>query len=161
MVQSKYCHYSISMRARADNNSLGELAKYMIQHGPRKTLATSRRVRVIHNHIYIVDTTRTTLVWEHNYFPHFYIPREEIQHCVLKDKHEVQYDGTIGAAVVELLVPAHDGLDEVKTDRVIRFADDERLGAIAGMVRLEFGSMGKLASVRYRDTANGTRRSMA
>lgn len=144
MVQSELLA-DLSKCTCVDNDSLGELAKYMVQHGPRKTLATSRRIRVVHNHTYVVDTTKATLVWEHDYYPQLYIPRGDLQNCEVIDKHEVQHDLKLRAAVVELVVPAHDGIDELKTDRVVRFADDKSLGPIAGMVRLEFGSMGKSA----------------
>lgn len=100
---------------------------------------------MIHNHTYIVDTTRAVLVWEHDYYPQFYVAQSDLQNCKLSDKQEVHPDGKAAAAVVELTISAQDGIDEVKTDRVVRFANDESLGPIAGMVRLEFGSMGMYA----------------
>lgn len=136
----KYCSLTVSQ-------SLAELAKHMVDNGPRKTLETSRRVRVIHNHTFIVDTTKSVLVWEHNYFPQFYVSQDDLQNCKLNDKYEIHSGGQVAAAVVELTIPAHDGIEEAKTDRAIRFADSKGLGPLAGMVRLEFGSMGKLPAV--------------
>lgn len=123
-------------------HSLGEFAKYMIMHGPRKAEATARRVRVIHNHTVIVDTIKAFHVWEHDAYPQYYIAHGDLKNCKLSDKQEIQGGGKTAAAVVELVIPSHDGLKEEKTDRVVRFAEDKSLGPLAGMVRLEFGSMG-------------------
>lgn len=38
-------------------SGLIELAQSLIEHGPRKTLQTSRRLRAVHNQTTIVDTT--------------------------------------------------------------------------------------------------------
>lgn len=116
----------------------------MIVHGPVKTSPTTRRVRVLHNHTYIVDTTKAVHVWEHEGYPQFYVPISQLQNCTWKDKQTVKRDGDVAAAVVEITVPGGEGGKEVKTERVIRFADEPRLGVLAGLVRLEFGSMGKL-----------------
>jgi len=72
----------------------------------------------------------------------------------LRDKSLVRSDSVTRAAVVELIVPARDGLREFRTDRVLRFTEDRSLGALAGLVRLEFGSMGKrsIAEVCTRST---------
>lgn len=82
------------------------------------------------------------MVWEHPYYPQYYIPHSDIQNCQLKNKHEVQHDGKVAATVVEVTVPGQPGLESKSTDRVIRFADSENLKSLAGMVRLEFGAMG-------------------
>lgn len=114
----------------------------MVANGPRKTHPTSRRVRVIHNHTYVVDTTKALHVWEHDNYPQLYFPLSELK-VEWKDKETVKRDGDVAAAVVEIVIPAREGIKEVKSDRVLRFADDPRLGILAGLVRLEFGSMGR------------------
>ena len=57
----------------------------------------------------------------------------------------MERDGDVAAAVVEIVVPAREGLKEVRSDRAIRFADEPRLGVLAGLVRLEFGAMGRFS----------------
>lgn len=107
-------------------------------------MPTPRRVRVIHNHTFIVDTVKAVHVWEHDAYPHFYVPETELKNCALSDKTQVRGDEhDVSAAVCELTVSAHDGLAEAKTDRVLRFTKDSKIRELAGMVRLEFGSMGK------------------
>lgn len=83
------------------------------------------------------------MVWEHEYYPQFYVKQQELRNCVMKEKEKVDKDGKAMAAVVELTILAHDGVEEAKTDRAVYFSEHESLGPLAGMVRLEFGSMGK------------------
>ena len=130
--------------SRANVKSLADLASYLLQNGPRKVHHTSRRVRVVLAHRTIVDTTAAVHVWEHDGYPHYYVPQGELtsRGCTLRDKSLVRSDSVTRAAVVELVVPARDGLREFRTDRVLRFTEDRSLGALAGLVRLEFGSMG-------------------
>ena len=120
----------------------------MVENGPKKTLPTSRRVRVIHNHTFILDTTRALLVWEHDYYPHFYAVKEELMNCEISEKKTIERNGKVAAAVVKLAIPGHDGVEEAETDRVVYFAADESLGPLAGMVRLEFGSMGEFCALK-------------
>lgn len=118
------------------------MARHLVEHGPRKTHATSRRVRVIYNHAYIVDTTKAVHVWEHDGYPQYYFPASELKDCTARDKESIEKNGDVVASVVELTVPARDGIQEVRTGRVIRFLDHDRLGVLKGLVRLEFGAMG-------------------
>ena len=90
-----------------------------------------------------MDTTKAVHVWEHDGYPQYYFPLSELKNCKREDKETVEKDGKTAAAVVEITVPAGEGIKEVRTDRVLRFADEKSLGALAGMVRLEFGSMGQ------------------
>ncbi|KAM5361366.1 hypothetical protein ACJZ2D_013136 [Fusarium nematophilum] len=121
--------------------NLVELAQNLIELGPRKTLPANRRVRAIHNQTIIVDTTKGVYVWEHDYYPAIYVPQADVINCKLTDKQDISSQDKATAAVVELVVPAHDGLDEARTDRVVRFANDKSLGPLAGLLRIEFGSI--------------------
>lgn len=100
-------------------------------------------MRVVHNHTYIVDTTKALHVWEHDGYPQYYFPASALKNCKLQDKETVSKNGKVVAAVVELTIPAGDGFAEVKCDRVIRFADSDHLGVLKGLVRLEFKAMGQ------------------
>lgn len=84
-------------------------------------------------------------MWEHDYYPHLYFPASEIQNCTLKDKQPVKSDGIYRASVAELHVAADEGrkIPAAVTDRVVRFTEDRSLGALTGLVRLEFKAMGK------------------
>ena len=123
--------------------SLRELAQHLLEHGPAKTERTPKRVRVVHNHACIADTTDALLVWEHPYYPQYYLADTKLQNCTLAGTHNVTHNGETLASVCELTVLAHDGLEQVKTDRVLRFHNHTANGSLAGMVRLEFGSMGQ------------------
>ncbi|ODA83836.1 hypothetical protein RJ55_02352 [Drechmeria coniospora] len=131
-------------RPGAHGTDLAELASYLLTNGPRKVHPASRRVRVVLNHSIIVDTTAASHVWEHDAYPQFYIPQDALTGCTVRDQQLIRADGFARAATVELTVPARKGIPEHRTDRLLRFTDDRSLGALAGLVRLEFGAMGKL-----------------
>ncbi|KAF5680043.1 isoamyl alcohol oxidase [Fusarium heterosporum] len=122
-------------------SGLVELAQSLIEHGPRKVLQTSRRVRAIHNHITIVDTTHAVFVWEHDSFPTIYVPLVDLKNSKLADKQNISVELKERAAVAQLIVPGHDGLEEVRIDRVLRFFQDVTLGALSDTVRIEFRSI--------------------
>ncbi|KAI8291726.1 hypothetical protein K4K60_000543 [Colletotrichum sp. SAR11_57] len=127
---------------RAD---LPELARLLLKDGPQRTRPTARRVRVILKQTFIVDTTKAMHVWEHIAYPQYYVPTTALKNCKMKDKETINAAddaSSPAAAVVELTIPAHDGVGEFTTDRALRFSDDEKLsGLLKGMIRLEFGSM--------------------
>lgn len=125
----------------AQKQGILDLGQSLIQNGPRKTLPTSRRVRAIHNHSVIVDTTKAVYVWEHDYYPTIYVPQKDLKNCEIIDKENISGDGKGRATLAELVVPPHDGLDEVKIEGVLRFNDDDSLGALASTVRIPFGSI--------------------
>ncbi|KZL65605.1 duf427 domain protein [Colletotrichum incanum] len=127
---------------RAD---LPELARHLLNNGPHKTQATSRRVRIILNHTYIVDTTNAIHIWEHVAYPQYYVPTSELRNCNWKDKQDIQSaedSSSVAAHVVEISIPGQNGNKDLVTDRVLRFSDDGKLsGVLKGLMRLEFGSM--------------------
>lgn len=130
-------------------NSLVELADRLLKNGAHKVLPTPRRVRVVFNQTTIVDTTRAVWVWEHEWYPQFYIPSSEIKDSTLSDSQSIESEGTAKtAAIVKLTVPAKVGVPEKTTDRVLRFDNDPSLGDLAGLVRLEFGAMGETSDIR-------------
>lgn len=97
-------------------------------------------MRALLHKTFIVDTTKATHVWEHDHYPQYYFPLSQLQNCEYRDTETIQRNGQLVAAVVELTVSP----GEKKCDRVIRFVDDANaVGALAGLVRLEFGSMGE------------------
>ncbi|KOS20239.1 hypothetical protein ESCO_006182 [Escovopsis weberi] len=122
---------------------LADLASTLLTNGPRKALPVSspRRVRVLLNSSFIIDSTSAILVWEHDAYPHYYFPLSELRHCTFRDKRAIKADGVNRAAVVEITVPGKNGQKDRRTERALRFTNDRSLGALSGLLRLEFGSM--------------------
>ena len=54
--------------------SLLDLGRRLLAEGPTKTHTTPRRVRILHNGIWVADTTEALFVWEHSAYPYFYLP---------------------------------------------------------------------------------------
>lgn len=57
--------------------NLVELGRRLLEDGPVKTLHTPRRVRILFNGEWVADTTSAILVWEHPYYPYYYVPRRD------------------------------------------------------------------------------------
>jgi hypothetical protein len=120
-----------------------ELAKRLLDSGPRKVVPTSRRVRVLFNHSYIVDTTSAVHVWEHDGFPQFYIPQTALRNCTWTDEEPIKASkDSSSASMIKITVPGSNGLQEKSTDTAILFHDGAAEGKLSGLVRLEFGAMG-------------------
>ncbi|KAK0634201.1 hypothetical protein B0T14DRAFT_419786, partial [Immersiella caudata] len=60
-------------------NSLAELAAKLCANGPVKQELARRRVRGLLAGVWLFDTLEAHYVWEHPYFPFFYIPVEAIE----------------------------------------------------------------------------------
>ncbi|KAF9776810.1 hypothetical protein IL306_004948 [Fusarium sp. DS 682] len=125
----------------ASVSGLAELAQSLIEHGPRKTMQTSRRIRAIHNHTTIVDTIQAVYVWEHDSFPTIYVPLVDVNNAKLVDKKNISVELKERAAVAQLVISAHDGVKEAKVDQVLHFFQDVTLGPLSDMVRIEFRSI--------------------
>lgn len=111
-------------------NSLAKLASDILASGPYKKEITPRRVRVLFNQVWVADTTSASHVWEHPAFPQFYLPTTSIKPELLEKGKSVDADGSAFLATLKVGSRA--------TDRVLLFEK----GALAGLVRLEFGAMG-------------------
>ncbi|KAM0430157.1 hypothetical protein ACHAPT_006165 [Fusarium lateritium] len=118
-----------------------DLGRRLVEHGPKKTLEAARRVRAIHNHTLIADTTKGVYVWEHDFYPTIYVPQKDLINSKLSDKEDIHVEGKGLAFLAELIVRAHDGLEEAKIEDLLRFDNDEKLGALSGMLRIDFGSI--------------------
>ena len=98
----------------------------------------------------IVDTTNALFVWEHDAYPQYYVPLAALQVASHKDVHVVKGDDEKPkAAVIEITVAPGGSIPQRKLDRVIRFEDDASLGPIAGLLRLEFLSIGMKFTLYY------------
>ena len=118
--------------------SLTKLAQTLLEKGPHKLEKTSRRVRGLYDGIYVFDTTEARFVWEHPYYPQFYIPNSAVKDAVLKKDESVDEEES---AFLATLKGKHKS-----TDRVIIFEK----GPLAGLVRFEFAALGKPMIIHHR-----------
>lgn len=63
-------------------NSLKQLALKLAAEGPVKLLPTPRLVQAVFNGVYLFRTTQARFVWEHPYYPCYYIPDSEVRHAL-------------------------------------------------------------------------------
>ncbi|KAK9781740.1 putative DUF427 domain-containing protein [Seiridium cardinale] len=116
-----------------------ELGKKLLTEGPQKTLLTPRRIRILFNGVYVADTTSTLFVWEHPYYPFYYVPLSSFARGVL---HNSRDEGPL--SIMGLHVHGR------STDRVLGFSSDlsknhhekgsGKARELAGYVRVEFGA---------------------
>ena len=55
-------------------NSLRAIVRNLARDGPVRLLETTKRIRLLFNGAFIADTTSALFVWEHEYYPQFYLP---------------------------------------------------------------------------------------
>ncbi|KAL7619838.1 hypothetical protein AAE478_010383 [Parahypoxylon ruwenzoriense] len=114
---------------------LAELGARLLRNGPVKTLPTTRRVRILFNGAYVADTTSALYVWEHEYYPYYYVPADSFVEGALVEPSDT---GTAPYWVSTLHIGGR------STDRVLVFGDKDKLrgGAtkLARLVRVEFGA---------------------
>ena len=139
---------SIVALYKANTSSLEKLAKQLLTNGPHKVEQTSRRVRALFTNQYVFDVTTARHVWEHPYYPYYYVPKESVKLDLTKgrsaDESKMAFHGTLRG-------------HGRSTERVLLFEK----GPLAGLVRFEFDAMGNAAinmhwrrSVRRLTTAD-------
>lgn len=112
-----------------------DLAEKLLTKGPQKIEKTPRRVRVLFDKTWVLDTNAARHVWEHEYYPQYYIPSSALTGGRVEKTKAVDGDQ---AAFLGKLVTGN-----ASTDRVLVFEK----GALAGLTRLEFGAMGTYLSL--------------
>ena len=113
------------------SGSLKDLAIKLLANGPHKLEKTPRRVRALFDGTYVFDTLEARHVWEHPYFPQFYVPTSAVKSGLLTKNDAVDKENS--AFLVTLKGK------ERSTDRAISFEK----GPLAGLVRFEFAAMGR------------------
>lgn len=108
-----------------------DLAETLLAKGPHKIERTPRRVRVLFDKSWIIDTTSAHHVWEHPYYPQYYVDSSSIKPGSITNKKPV--GGEHLASLATLQGPTK------STERVLVFEQ----GVLAGLTRLEFGAMGE------------------
>ncbi|KAI9823158.1 MAG: hypothetical protein M1832_002601 [Thelocarpon impressellum] len=111
-------------------NSLAKLASSLLAQGPQKNEVTSRRVRALFNGAFVFDTTAAHHVWEHPYFPQYYVPLESL----VKDNAKIERGKDVGDGGAYLATLDVGGK---RTDRVVVFEK----GALKGLARFEFAAL--------------------
>ncbi|KAI2463716.1 DUF427-domain-containing protein [Annulohypoxylon bovei var. microspora] len=110
-----------------------ELGKKLVEEGPVKTQPTSRRIRILFDGEYIVDTTSALYVWEHEYYPYYYVPFKSF-HGALPSYSPIDKNSPYWTAK---LTP-----HTRSTDRILVFGGNmgQRSEVLKNMVRFEFGA---------------------
>ncbi|KAH8673349.1 hypothetical protein BX600DRAFT_204119 [Xylariales sp. PMI_506] len=103
--------------------SLTDLGHKLLSEGPVKTLRTPKRIRIHFNGCCIADTTSAIYVWEHPWYPYYYVPLTAFAPGVLEG---VADEGAFG--IVRLCVGNR------STDRVLAFGPRTESGDGSGSV---------------------------
>lgn len=110
-------------------NNLTKLAQKLVSEGPHKYEQTPRRVRGLFNGQFIFDSINAHHVWEHPYFPHFYIPTDDITGAVKLTKDSEAIEGNAGRAYLAKL-----SVGDKSTDSAVVFEE----GPLKGLVKIDF-----------------------
>ncbi|KAK7755452.1 hypothetical protein SLS62_002680 [Diatrype stigma] len=143
------------------NPNLIELGHRLLKDGPVKALGTRRRVRILYNGAWVADTTSAVYVWEHPYYPYYYVPRRDfIEGCLVATLSPPSSSSRVNRAshergfeILELEV------GDRSTNRVLAFLGQEEpregwegdekwvategkggIGLLRDAVRVEFGA---------------------
>ncbi|KAF1995542.1 DUF427-domain-containing protein, partial [Amniculicola lignicola CBS 123094] len=108
-----------------------KLAKKLASNGPHKYEHTPRRVRALFNHKYALDTTKAYHVWEHPYYPQFYIPTTAFTSAAKLSKGAA-IDGTNETVHLAKL-----DVGDKSTERVLIFS----AGPLKGLVKIDFPAL--------------------
>jgi uncharacterized protein (DUF427 family) len=108
---------------------LNTLAQKLASNPPKKIEETARRVRILFNKKYIADSTTTKLVWEHPYYPIYYLPSSTVQ---TKYIEKLQKTESGDAHICRMVVGDRGAGSVLWFDK----------GALSGLLRFEFKEMG-------------------
>lgn len=106
-----------------------------------KTYDTPRRIRILFNGHYIADTVKALFVWEHPYFPQYYLPKEAFKSSYIEEGDQILNDQNEQVANIWRIK-----VGDRSTDQAICFVDELK-GAgheVAGLVKANFADMGIL-----------------
>ncbi|KAF2149784.1 DUF427-domain-containing protein [Myriangium duriaei CBS 260.36] len=116
------------------DSSLPKLARELATKGPYKTLPTPRRIRLLLNGQYVADSIATRFVWEHKYYPQYYLPTKAFNESFVTHGEEIKAESGDGAAVARLWTLDVDGKS---TGEVLEML----AGELKGFVKVEFSVM--------------------
>ena len=110
------------------------LAATLISSGPHKVETTPRRIRALFDSTWLFDTISARHVWEHKYYPQFWVPIAAFAPGVLTKGKAIDHNSSAFLATVKG--------KEKSTDRVLVFEK----GPLEGLVRVEFKAVGRWQS---------------
>ena len=110
--------------------SLAKLAQKLLADGPHKVEVTDRRVRALYDSVYVFDTTAARHVWEHPYYPQFYVPSSAVKPAMVSKNAAVDEHDSVFLASLKS--------QNKSTDRILVFEK----GPLAGLTRFEFAALG-------------------
>ena len=113
------------------SHSLEKLAATLATTGPEKVESTPRRVRALFNGTWLFDTTSALHVWEHKYYPLFWVPVSAFPDGILTKHAPYDPDGVAFRASITV--------KDKTTDRVVISEN----GPLKGHVRVDFKAAGK------------------
>ncbi|KAK4561098.1 hypothetical protein LTR86_005053 [Recurvomyces mirabilis] len=125
-------------------SNLKQLAIKLGTDGPHKVLPTPRLIQLLFNGLYIVKTTDARYVWEHPFYPQFYVPAQALHDAsksgqlTVTDGETYQSDNgnTIGKQLILKV-------GERTIDKTVSF-DPALAGSakdLAGLVKIDFDSV--------------------
>ena len=117
------------IRAHCTSNS--EKAVTLAVEGPHKVEKTPRRVRGLFDQEWVFDTTEAHHVWEHPFYPLFYIPENVIKKGMLT--RNAPNDNGLSSGILKG--------EHKSTDKVLIFEK----GPLSGLVRIEQAALGRLS----------------
>ncbi|KAF1849541.1 DUF427-domain-containing protein [Cucurbitaria berberidis CBS 394.84] len=115
----------------ANTSDLVKLAQKLVSDGPHKAEHTPRRVRGLFNGRYAFDTIQAYHVWEHPYYPQYYVPISSFSPDASLSKTS-PIDGTNGGAHLGRL-----NVGNRSTNRVLIF----NTKTLQDLVKVEFGAV--------------------
>lgn len=125
--------------------SLKKLALKLGTDGPAKVLPTPRMVKVLYNGFYILQTTQARFVWEHPFYPQFYVPKAGLLESTKQGPLEIVEGETFrssphGPPLAQQLTLR---VGERSTDNVLAFSDhlSGPAAELRGLVKIDFASM--------------------
>ena len=126
--------------------SIKKLAAKLGADGPVKTLSTPRYVKAILGGIYVIKTTNAAYVWEHPYYPQFYVPRSDLyeqstnRSFTIEEVQDIKSEGGKPVATqLKISIPNSTS----STDQVVAFNDklSGRAECLQGLVKINFADM--------------------
>ncbi len=94
-----------------------------------------RRIRAVLGGQVVADTTRALYVWEHEYYPHFYIPADDVDAAFLVDEERPQRLHRGNTRLYTLRA------GELERPGAARLLVDDDKGQLAGTFRIEWGAI--------------------
>ncbi|KAF2765987.1 DUF427-domain-containing protein [Teratosphaeria nubilosa] len=130
-------------RRKGARSQLRRLAIKLGTDGPHKVLPTPKQIKILFNGSYIIKTTNARYVWEHPFYPQYYVPYSELQSTAKTSGALKITEGekfAAGDAGKTLARQLRLSVGEKSTDDVLAFSEElEGLAeGLRGLVKIGF-----------------------